>query len=162
MISRRPLRSGRRWALPGSIAAIALAPAAHGAAPPPQVHERSPSGNILCNVSRGSAECTAVHTAWPSYVPNPGCEEDWSPNVLLLNRAGVSVGACHGGVGFGCGPALWPCTTLAYGRSVRRGAIRCTSRRPGVTCLDRRGVGFTISRERLAIFRGSVAGAHAG
>jgi uncharacterized protein DUF6636 len=34
---------------------------------------------------------------------------------------------------------------LHYGRSLRFGRIKCTSRRTGMTCRNRRGHGFTVS-----------------
>jgi len=43
--------------------------------------------------------------------------------------------------------------TLRYGRSVRLGPFRCTSRRVGMRCIVvRNGHGFLISRERLKRF----------
>jgi hypothetical protein len=43
--------------------------------------------------------------------------------------------------------------TLRYGRSVRLGPFRCTSRRAGMRCvIVRSGHGFLISRERLKRF----------
>jgi hypothetical protein len=43
--------------------------------------------------------------------------------------------------------------TLRYGRSVRVGPFRCTSRRVGMQCLVvRNGHGFLLSRKRLKTF----------
>jgi hypothetical protein len=42
---------------------------------------------------------------------------------------------------------------LRYGSSLRIGPYRCTSRRTGLTCRNRRsGHGFTISRERRKVW----------
>jgi hypothetical protein len=42
---------------------------------------------------------------------------------------------------------------LAYGRSTRFGALRCTSRRSGITCRSTRsGHGFTVSVDRQRVF----------
>jgi hypothetical protein len=42
---------------------------------------------------------------------------------------------------------------LGYGRSIRRGRFRCTSRRSGMRCVNRRsGHGFALSRERARRF----------
>jgi hypothetical protein len=42
---------------------------------------------------------------------------------------------------------------LAYGRTTRFGALRCTSRRTGITCRSTRsGHGFTVSVEQQRVF----------
>ena len=41
---------------------------------------------------------------------------------------------------------------LAYGRSWHAGGITCTSRRTGLTCRNRDGHGFFVSRERWRLF----------
>lgn len=43
--------------------------------------------------------------------------------------------------------------TLAYGRTTKFGALRCTSRRAGITCRSTRsGHGFTVSVEQQRVF----------
>ena len=43
--------------------------------------------------------------------------------------------------------------TLAYGRTTAFGALRCTSRRTGITCRSKRsGHGFTVSVESQRVF----------
>ena len=42
---------------------------------------------------------------------------------------------------------------LAYGRTTAFGALRCTSRRTGITCRSKRsGHGFTVSVDRQRVF----------
>jgi hypothetical protein len=41
---------------------------------------------------------------------------------------------------------------LGYGRAWRRGGIRCVSRSIGLTCRNRSGHGFFMSRERTTRF----------
>jgi len=41
---------------------------------------------------------------------------------------------------------------LRYGRSWRRNSLSCISRRTGLTCRNRAGHGFTLSRERQQLF----------
>jgi hypothetical protein len=42
---------------------------------------------------------------------------------------------------------------LAYGRTIRFGSLRCTSRRTGITCRSTRSKhGFTVSVERQRVF----------
>ena len=40
---------------------------------------------------------------------------------------------------------------LAYGRTKRVGPFTCTSRRTGLSCDNRNGHGFTVSRERQSV-----------
>jgi hypothetical protein len=47
------------------------------------------------------------------------------------------------------GPAA---PVLAYGRTLRFGPFRCTSRTTGLTCRNRHGHGFSVSRERRRVF----------
>jgi hypothetical protein len=41
---------------------------------------------------------------------------------------------------------------LAYGRRIRLGPFTCLSRRTALTCRNRRGHGFTVSRQRQRTF----------
>ena len=41
---------------------------------------------------------------------------------------------------------------LAYGRRIRLGPFSCLSRRTALTCRNRRGHGFTVSRQRQRTF----------
>ena len=40
---------------------------------------------------------------------------------------------------------------LAYGKTKRAGPFTCTSRRTGLSCHNRNGHGFTVSRERQSV-----------
>ena len=64
----------------------------------------------------------------------------------------MTIGACRGDVGPLC---FRDCTTLAYGKSVDIGPIRCRSAVNGVTCRYVRGklAGFRIAREGYVVWR---------
>ncbi len=62
-----------------------------------------------------------------------------SPALVVASLA-VAAGAQADALALGSGKVL------AYGRSIRRGRIRCTSRESGVTRENARGHGFRISR----------------
>jgi hypothetical protein len=144
-------------------AVLAAALAAHGAATPPRlVHFRSPSGNINCigqAASTGSpafAQCLVKTATWPSRRPRPaGCDLDWDPQTLEISKRRLYVGSCRGDIGPLCTDPSDPCFTLAYGRSVTIGPIRCTSATTGVTCRYRTAprVGFRIAREGYVLYR---------
>jgi uncharacterized protein DUF6636 len=144
-------------------AAVALALAAHGAASPPKlVHFRSPSGNINCigqaafAGSPAFAQCLVRTASWASKRRRPAnCDLDWDPQTLNLGGRKASVGSCRGDIGPLCVDPADPCFTLAYGRSVDIGPIRCTSATAGVTCRyrTRPRIGFLIARERYVLYR---------
>jgi len=127
------------------------------------VHFQSPSGNINCIGSAAYegqpafVECVVRRSSWPRLRPRPAsCDLDWVPATLGLSRGRVSVGSCRGDIGPLCLPNAGDrCSTLAYGRSVAMGPIRCTSQTRGVTCRYTFGrhVGFLIARERYLLFR---------
>ncbi len=80
--------------------AAAFAPPAVGAGS--FVHFQSPSGNLDCIGSSSPAfvQCLAQHAAWPAKRARPaGCELDWSPYELTLERRAVRIGSCRGDVG---------------------------------------------------------------
>jgi hypothetical protein len=144
--------------------AVALAlGAAHPAAKPPKlVHFRSPSGNINCIGQAAFAgtpafvQCLVKTSTWPAKRPKPAnCDLDWDPQTLNLGGRKVSVGSCRGDIGPLCIDPADPCFTLAYGRSVTIGPIRCTSETTGVTCRYRKSprAGFLIARERYVLYR---------
>lgn len=133
--------------------AAAFAPPAVGAGS--FVHFQSPSGNLDCIGSSSPAfvQCLAQHAAWPAKRARPaGCELDWSPYELTLERRAVRIGSCRGDVGPLC---LGNCNTLRYGKSVNIGPIRCRSAINGITCRYVRGklAGFRIARAGSTVWR---------
>jgi hypothetical protein len=145
------------------VAVVALALAVHSAPTLPKlVHFRSPSGNINCigqAATPGSpafVQCLVKASTWPAKRPKPAnCDLDWDPQTLAVGNRRVSVGSCRGDIGPLCIDPANPCSTLAYGRSVDIGPIRCTSATTGVTCRYRTGarVGFRIAREGYILYR---------
>lgn len=109
---------------------------------------QSPSGNIHCMFfGTGFAElrCDLLQRT-PSFPRPADCEQDWGHAfVLLPDMPGTPV--CAGDTT--ADPAH---PVLPYGRSVSHVGFTCTSERSGVTCVNRRGHGFTLSRARQAVF----------
>lgn len=126
------------------------------------VHFTTPSGNIDCiggfDTPGASVDCLVQKQSWPNLRKRPpSCDVDWFPNEISLTNGKVRVGSCRGDIGPLCVPVGSDrCTVLAYGKSVLiKRAIRCTSRRAGLTCRARKGLGagFRVSREGYTIFR---------
>ena len=144
-------------------AVVALALALHAApAQSKLVHFRSPSGNINCIGAAGGSlgpafvDCLVRKNTWPSKRAKPAnCDLDWDPAQVGLSKRKTFVGSCRGDIGPLCVDPADPCRTLAYGRSVDLGPIRCVSATVGVTCRYRTAprVGFLIARERYVLYR---------
>ena len=137
-----------------AVLALACAATAPAGATTRLVHFQSPSGNLNCIAGTAPVfvDCLAKHAAWPHVRQKPaGCDLDWVAHELSLGRGRVIVGACRGDIGPLC---VHNCTTLAYGRSVRVGPIRCRSATDGITCryVTGRLAGFRIAREGYVIW----------
>jgi uncharacterized protein DUF6636 len=127
--------------LPAVLAALLLgAPAAQAGS------FQSPSKNIGCFIDRSGVRCDIAKRSW-SPPPKPSsCNLDYGQGVSV-GRRGRARYVCAGDTALGSGPRL------AYGRSIRRGRFRCTSRRSGMRCANlRTGHGFTLARDRVRLF----------
>jgi hypothetical protein len=144
-------------------AVVALAMAFHPASAQSRlVHFQTPSGNINCiGEPAGFGEpafvdCLVRHNTWPKLRPRPAnCDLDWDPTTLGLSRRHTYVGSCRGDIGALCVHTSDRCTTLAYGRFVDIGPIRCSSATNGVTCRYRTAprAGFRVAREGYVLYR---------
>jgi hypothetical protein len=108
---------------------------------------KTPSGNIGCAYSWFSGETPYLRCDIRSgLVPRPpkpnGCDLDWGYGYEMR-----SVGQAHS---FCAGDtALDPrARVLAYGSRWSRGGFTCVSRTTGLTCRNRSGHGFLLSRAR--------------
>ena len=135
------------------LATIGVAPSA---ATTRLAHFKSPSGNLNCiggTAPTAFVECLVRTPAWSQARAKPAdCDLDWEPYNLSLDSRRVTVGACRGDVGPRC---FHDCTTLAYGKSVTIGLIRCRSAVDGITCRYVRGkrAGFRIARQGYIVWR---------
>jgi hypothetical protein len=106
----------------------------------------TPSRNIGCAGDATSVRCDirATRTKPP---PKPrSCRFDWG-NAFALRQRGRPRRLCHSDT------VLGSSRVLRYGRTQRFGrGIRCTSRTSGLTCRNRDGHGFFLSRERVRLF----------
>jgi hypothetical protein len=99
----------------------------------------SPGGNLSCEVSSGGARGAYAF-----------CQSKRTPKSVTLTRDGRSK-ICRGVACLGDGPQ--GAKRLAYGRSIRVGAFRCTSLKNGLRCVVvKSGRGFTLSRAKIQRF----------
>lgn len=118
------------------IASPVVAAAAPAAAAVASFH--SPSGNIQCEVGWKRA---GVGTY--AY-----CQTSTPARSVKLRRSGSYL-ICRGSGCIGDGPE--DAFTLAYGRSLRVGGFRCTSRTTGISCVViASGEGFRIARQGVS------------
>ena len=128
------------------------------------VHFQSPSGNINCIGAPAGfgqpafVQCLVRKHAWPAGITPrkpASCDLDFDPYTVSLGNRKVSVGSCRGDIGPLCVYTSDKCSTLAYGRSVKIGPIRCASATAGVTCryTTTPRAGFRIAREGYVTYR---------
>jgi hypothetical protein len=118
----------------GPLVAVAVLCAATAATAEARTRSfHTPSGNIACLYrSGGSVLRCDVHS---------------------LNDTAFTLDRRHRGKRVHVTDAVPAGRVLAYGRSVRLGPFRCTSRNTGLTCHSRpSGHGFALSRERQRVF----------
>jgi hypothetical protein len=115
------------------------------------VRFRSPSGNIACALHRASGEgyvrCDIRDRTWSTRRPS-GCprHSDYGQGLYLRERGRRGRVVCAGDTTLGVG------RRLAYGHRIRRFGITCTSTQRGMTCRNRRGHGFFLSRRGYRLF----------
>jgi uncharacterized protein DUF6636 len=134
-----------------------FAAAATGDIPPGFGHFETPTRNIVCDYNN-HARAPSVFCAIKSGLKPPPrhvrCTEGgYTDKFALLGPKGhATMPSCWGDPGplanAGRGQLLRYGKTL----SVAHGAIRCTSAFAGVTCTNRAGHGFFLSRERSRRF----------
>jgi len=107
---------------------------------------KTPSGNIVCGYGGGSIGCGIKTGLKPA--PKNTCHDlDYSGKRMSVRTTGTAViDLCAGDPGPFLLEAKAP--VLAYGSKWRGGGITCASRRSGLTCTNRSGHGFFMSRTR--------------
>ena len=137
---------------------VALAPSAAGARPDLELTSFvTPSRNIECLIgtypsganpaaSDQFVRCD-VRRTYATLPPRPrDCDLDWGTVATLAPAGRGQWGAC---VSDAVGPGA---VVLAYGKSINKAPFRCTSRTTGLTCTNRAGHGFRLSREYVRTF----------
>ncbi|SIT14928.1 hypothetical protein SAMN05421759_12134 [Roseivivax lentus] len=111
----------------------------------------TPSGNIDCYVglSRNSSDitCSIWDRSGPPARPAPAdCRVGWGHTFEMGDR---------GPVRMRCDPGLRnfsQSSQMPYGRTEDFGGITCTSERTGLTCRNRTGHGFFLSRRVQRVY----------
>jgi hypothetical protein len=151
-------RTRRRPAVRVATALLALAASAATAASASTaaststlVFFRTPSANIACLLAldgpqKTSVRCDIKSGLRPRPRPPAGCDLD-SGDSVELSRSGRASLVCHGDT------VINPrARVVGYGQTIARNGVACTSRFAGLTCTNRAGHGFFLSRQRWRTF----------
>src|SRR5262249_54301678 len=97
----------------------------------PTVYLQSPSHNIACVIVSSGVRCDIRHYSWPVPPKPKSCEFDYGGG-LSLNKKGKGYYNCVSDTVLGMGKVL------PYGRTRSLGRFRCTSKKSGMRCVNRR------------------------
>jgi hypothetical protein len=117
---------------------------------------KTPSGNIVCGYGfsadgRSASIGCGIKSGLKPAPRNTCVDMDYSGKSVSLNATGrARPVVCAGDPG----PFLVEAKAhvLRYGTTWRGGGITCASRRAGLTCTNRRGHGFFLSRDHWRSF----------
>lgn len=105
----------------------------------------TPSGNIGCEAYNGYLRCDIGQKDWHSPRRPASCPLAYGDSFTMSARR-RPIWTCHGDTALHLGGPL------RYGSTWRHGPFTCTSRITGLTCTNRRGHGFFLSRQSYRIF----------
>jgi hypothetical protein len=128
----------------------------------PSGYLKTPSNNIACVYWLGTAPPSIRCRIASGLVPEPRTDRAGCPrtdDVVLRTTGRPTIGGrsiCRGEDEGDAGPlaALPVARVLAYGKTWAGEGLRCTSAETGLTCRNRDGHGFFLSRERWRAFPG--------
>lgn len=107
---------------------------------------QSPSKNIGCLISKKGVRCDIIRKSWRPPPKPSDCPTDWGYG-LAVDRQGKGHFFCAGDSAARMGKVI------RYGKSIRRGRFKCTSKFSGMRCQNLRTKhGFKLSRERARRF----------
>jgi hypothetical protein len=105
----------------------------------------TPSGNIGCIAFSGNLRCDIAQKSWHGPAPSKSCPLVRGDS-FTMGASSRPVWTCHGDTVLHQGRAL------AYGKTWRSGPFTCKSRINGLTCTNRKGHGFFLSRQSYRRF----------
>ena len=116
-----------------------------------EAYFRTPSKNISCAYSDDDGK-PEVRCDIRSFTPTSGsrpadCELDWGDAFAIGARDAVGSIICHGDTVISD-----QAKTLGYGNVWKGNGITCMSQETGLTCTNRKGHGFSLSRKKQGIF----------
>jgi Family of unknown function (DUF6636) len=149
----RGVRRQRRAALAALAICVGagLGGAPHAGAQSVGGYFKTPSGNIICFYDTGAVKFVqcGIRSGLKPAVPSHRCPvgDPVHDRIDLPASGRPTVPRCAGDPGPFLGYQEHP-RTLAYGRHWSGAGMRCTSAKRGLTCRNRDGHGFFLSRTR--------------
>lgn len=128
------------------LSGLAVASGAQADALDSLVGFQSRSKNIGCTLTTNGARCDIRERDWSPPRKPSSCELDYGQGLTISRNGSRGRFVFAGDTALGSGKAL------AYGRSLKRGGITCTSRESEITCKNAHGHGFRISRASYHVF----------
>ncbi|HEX9416969.1 MAG TPA: DUF6636 domain-containing protein [Gaiellaceae bacterium] len=134
-------------ALGVSLLAAALVATTASAAQQSYTTFKTPTGKIVCGVfiagkySESMLRCDILTGLKPKVKRPKGCDFDFG-STLELRPTGRAIIGC---VSDAVGQAK---RVLGYGQTFRKGPFTCQSARAGLTCKNKSGHGFFLSKQR--------------
>ncbi|MBU7582330.1 MAG: hypothetical protein KAF91_05380 [Nostoc sp. TH1S01] len=107
---------------------------------------QTPSGNIHCLIADESIRCDVLQITGRIPPQPKDCELDWGHAFIIDSRGGGYRG-CYGDTVVDANSPI-----LQYGKTLRYQGFVCTSRRTGLTCINRDKRGWELSREQQRFF----------
>ena len=154
------LQQGVGVAAAAAVVAVGAFGVAVGAAAPASLppHFKTPSGNIFCayfhKKTLAGVDCV-MKSAYKPSLPRrrPECSRSYWVGLRATGRVQTGGSVCPGeddpdGPFIGAENA-W---VLGYGKTWSAGGLRCTSALTGLTCRNRSGHGFVLSRAHWRVF----------
>lgn len=117
------------------------------------VYFNSPSGNILCAGDgdageNGYVSCMILDTnnQKPALPKPKSCDFDWGQD-FGVGRTGKAHMNCYSDFGYNTDAPV-----LYYGASINGKGWSCTSQENGMRCVNKKGKGFHLSRNKQTLF----------
>ena len=114
------------------------------------IYFKMPSGNIHCawyNVDQGPEVRCDIRNFSPSFKQPSDCELDWGFAFAVGAKSSKGAVLCAGDT------VISPdAKVLAYGATFSKGGISCVSGTNGLTCKNKNGHGFSLSRAKQRVF----------
>jgi hypothetical protein len=137
------------------LAVLSLSLAAPARASDEPVEFKTVSGNILCssyldpNDNRPKLRCDIIkYRPAKPVLPMPAdCDGGWG-NMFIVNDTGKSGLECAGDLAANPESA----GILEYGQEMERYGITCAAEKSGLTCTNKDGHGFFLSRNKQKLF----------
>ena len=111
---------------------------------------KAPSGNINCawyKTDAGPEVRCDIRKFSASFKRPSDCELDWGYAFAIGAKSGKGAVLCAGDT------VVSPdASVLAYGKTFSKGGLACVSSTSGMTCKNKNGRGFSISRAKQRIF----------